>query len=80
MHNQKVQIAICLSGINIAVGISVYYVGFGLAIGVWGNNLTSFVMLGGNGTAISNLVDAPSPSSMLNYFFSMGSYPYSMFK
>ena len=71
--------ALAGKGIDMAFGTSIYDVGFGQAVGGWGNDLTSFVVMGGNGAAISNLVNTPSPSSMLNYIFSVGSYPYSMY-
>ena len=65
--------------VDMAFGTSIYNVGFVQAIGGWGNDLTSFVLMGGTGIALFDLIKTPSPSTMLNYTFTVGSYPYSMY-
>jgi hypothetical protein len=66
-------------GIDMTFGVSPYSVGYGQAIGSWGNDLISFSATGGNGAALLNLQKSPSLETGLNYGFSLFSYPYSMY-
>ena len=65
--------------VDLAFGTSIYNVGFGQAIGGWGNDLTSFVVTGGNGMSLFELQKSPSFGTGLNYGYSLFSYPYSMY-
>jgi hypothetical protein len=60
-------------------GVPVNNVGWGQAIGSWGNDLISFVVTGGNGSALLLLQKTPTLENGLNYGFSMFNYPYSMY-
>ena len=71
--------AIAGKSIDMAFGVSFCNVGFGQAIGGWGNDLTSFVVMGGNGGALLMLQKSPSLETGLNYGYSLFSYPYSMY-
>ena len=66
-------------GIDMAFGISVDRVGYGQAIGSWGNDLGSFSMMGGNGLTLFDFYESPSLETGFKYGFSMFSYPYSWY-
>jgi len=66
-------------GIDMTMGTTVDKVGYGQAIGSWGNDLASFIATGGTGGALLDLINTPSASTGFNYFFTVGSYPYSMY-
>jgi len=66
-------------GIDMALGTSAYKVGLGQSIGSMGNDFTSFIATGGTGGALLDLMKTPSVSTGFNYFFTVGSYPYSLY-
>ena len=66
-------------GVDMAFGVPADKIGFGQAIGSWGNDLISFIAMGGTGNALYDLIRSPSPQSMSNYLFTVGVYPYSMY-
>ena len=66
-------------GVDMAFGVPADKIGFGQAIGSWGNDLSSFIVMGGTGNALYDLIISPSPQSMSNYLFTVGVYPYSMY-
>lgn len=64
---------------DMAFGVNSNSLGLGQAIGGWANDLSSFVITGGNASSLSTFLESPSLSTGLNYGFSMFSYPYSMY-
>ena len=71
--------ALAGKGIDMTFGVSPNSVGFGQTIGGCGNDLISFVLMGGNGAALFDLQKSPSLQTGLNYGFSLFSYPYSLY-
>ena len=66
-------------GLDMAFGVPADKIGFGQAIGSWGNDFISFIVMGGTGNALYDLIRSPSPQTMSNYLFTVGIYPYSMY-
>ncbi len=66
-------------GVDMAFGVPADKIGYGQAIGSWGNEIVSFSMVGGNGLAIFDFYESPSLETGIKYGLSFINYPYSLY-
>ena len=66
-------------GLDMAFGVPADKIGFGQAIGSWGNEIVSFSMVGGNGLALFDFYESPSLETGIKYGLSFINYPYSLY-